>query len=43
MRETLANDLIVLLRPHVVRLPPAEMAPTLTLLHGPEERPVSGF
>jgi hypothetical protein len=42
-RETLANDLIVLVRPHVVRLPPAEMAPTLTLLHGPEERPVSGF
>lgn len=43
IRETMANDLIVLVRPHVVRLPPAEMAPTLTLLHGPEERPVSGF
>ena len=42
-RETLANDLIVLVRPYVVRLPPAETAPTLTLMHGPEQRPLSGF
>ena len=42
-RETLTSDLLVLLRPHVVRLPPAEMAPTLTLRYGPEQRPLSGI
>lgn len=42
-RETLSSDLLVLLRPHIVRLPPAEIAPTLTLRYGPEQRPLSGI
>lgn len=42
-RETLTNDMLIMLRPHVVRLPPAEMQPTLTLRYGPEERPLSGI
>jgi hypothetical protein len=42
-REKLNSDLIVLVRPYVVRLPPAEAGSTLTLMYGPEQRPLSGF
>jgi hypothetical protein len=42
-RERLTRDLLVLMQPHVVRLPPAEIAPTLTLRYGPEQRPLSGI
>jgi type II secretory pathway component GspD/PulD (secretin) len=42
-KEKLVSDLIVLVRPHIVRLPPAELAPSLTLRHGPEARPLSGI
>jgi type II secretory pathway component GspD/PulD (secretin) len=42
-RETLVNDLLVLMQPHIVRLPPAEIEPTLTLRYGPEARPLSGI
>jgi type II secretory pathway component HofQ len=42
-RETVKSDLLVLMQPHVVRLPPAEIEPTLTLRYGPEGRPLSGI
>lgn len=42
-RESLVSDLLLVMQPHVVRLPPAEMGPTLTLRYGPEERPLSGI
>jgi type II secretory pathway component GspD/PulD (secretin) len=42
-RETVKNDLLVLMEPHVIRLPPAETEPTLTLRYGPEGRPLSGI
>jgi general secretion pathway protein D len=42
-RETMVSDLLVLVTPHVVRLPPAELEPTLTLRYGPEQRPLSGI
>ncbi len=42
-RETQVSDLLVLVTPHVVRLPPAELEPTLTLRYGPEQRPLSGI
>jgi type II secretory pathway component GspD/PulD (secretin) len=42
-RERRVSDLLVLMQPHVVRLPPAEMGPTLTLRYGPEQRPLSGI
>jgi hypothetical protein len=29
-----------MVRPRIVRLPPAEMAPAITLRHGPEQRPL---
>ena len=34
------SDLLMLVRPRVARLPPAEMARTPTLLYGPEQRPL---
>lgn len=34
------SELLVLVRPHVVRLPPAELARSPTLLFGPEGRPL---
>ncbi len=34
------SDLLILVRPRVARLPPAEMARTRTLLYGPEQRPL---
>jgi type II secretory pathway component GspD/PulD (secretin) len=42
-REKMTSDMIVLVRPYVVRLPPAEAGSTLTLMYGPEQRPLSGF
>jgi general secretion pathway protein D len=42
-RETMVSDLLVLVQPHVVRLPPAELQPTLTLRYGPEQRPLPGI
>lgn len=33
------SDLILTIRPRIVRLPPAEEAPTLVFRYGPEERP----
>jgi type II secretory pathway component GspD/PulD (secretin) len=34
------SDLIVVVRPRIVRLPPAEIGPALTLRYGPEARPL---
>jgi type II secretory pathway component GspD/PulD (secretin) len=42
-RERQVSDLLVLMKPHIVRLPPAELEPTLTLRYGPEERPLPGI
>ena len=38
--ETSQDHLIIAIRPRVVRLPPAEIEPTLTLRVGPERRPL---
>lgn len=34
------NDLIVVIKPRIVRLPASEMQPSLTIRFGPEERPL---
>lgn len=38
--ETSQDHLVIAIRPRVVRLPPAEIEPTLTLRVGPERRPL---
>ena len=38
-RQTNQSDLVLSIRPRIVRLPPAEMAPSLTFRFGPEQRP----
>ncbi len=37
------SELIVTLRPRIVRLPPAEIEPSLALRYGPETRPLSAL
>ena len=37
------SELIVTLRPRIVRLPPAEIEPSITLRYGPEARPLSAL
>ena len=37
------SELIVTLRPRIVRLPPAEIEPSMTLRYGPEARPLSAL
>lgn len=39
-RQVDQNNLVLVIRPRVVRLPPAELAPALSFLFGPEQRPV---
>lgn len=39
-RQANRNELLVLVRPRIVRLPPAEAAPSLTFRFGPEQRPL---
>jgi general secretion pathway protein D len=34
------SDLVVIVRPHIVRLPASEVEPSLTIRFGPEERPL---
>jgi len=34
------NDLIIVLTPRLVRLPPGEMSPSIALRYGPEQRPI---
>ncbi len=39
-RQVNRSDLLILVRPRIVRLPPAEVAPSLTFRFGPEQRPL---
>lgn len=39
-RQFNESDLILVIRPRIVTLPPADTAPSITLRHGPEQRPV---
>ncbi len=37
------SELLILVRPRIVRLPPAEVVPSLTFRFGPEQRPLPAF
>lgn len=39
-RHAVQSELLILVRPRIVRLPPAEAAPSLTFRFGPEQRPL---
>ena len=39
-RQANQSEMLILVRPRIVRLPPAEMVPSLTFRFGPEQRPL---
>ncbi len=39
-RQFNQSDLVLSIRPRMVRLPPAELGPSLTFRFGPEQRPL---